>query len=110
MKSEPKLVKFYEERLVPDELKPLGKRLRDMLRAAIAILIQLKGGQELMSGQPHSRDAIALRNPYTDPLNFLQAELLQRVRAQAEGESCENLERALMITMAGIAAGMRNTG
>jgi phosphoenolpyruvate carboxylase len=47
-----------------------------------------------------------LRNIYTDPLNFLQAELLQRNR-QAQDEQ---LERAIMVTIAGIAAGMRNTG
>ena len=47
-----------------------------------------------------------LRNIYTDPLNYLQAELLQRNRAQPE----PFLEQAIMVTIAGIAAGMRNTG
>lgn len=63
-----------------------------------------------MSNHPQNKQAIALRNPYTDPLNVLQAELLYRVRHSEEGEDCENLEQALMITIAGIAAGMRNTG
>ncbi len=110
MKADPQLVSFYEDRLVPDALKPLGKRLRSMLLEAMDVLLELTGEDELMADQPQSRDAIALRNPYTDPLNFLQAELLQRVRAQAGGNACDNLEQALMITMAGIAAGMRNTG
>ncbi|MDG2325488.1 MAG: phosphoenolpyruvate carboxylase, partial [Halioglobus sp.] len=43
---------------------------------------------------------------YTDPLNFLQAELLKRNREMEEPDA----ERAIMVTIAGIAAGMRNTG
>ncbi len=110
MKAEPRLVKFYEERLVPETFHPLGEKLRNMLNDAIKVTLDLKEGKPLMSGQPHSREAIRLRNPYTDPLNFLQAELLQRVRAQRQGSVGADLEQALMITMAGIAAGMRNTG
>jgi phosphoenolpyruvate carboxylase len=50
---------------------------------------------------------MALRNPYTDPLHYLQAELMRRTRIQPDNQS---LEHALKVTMAGIAAGMRNTG
>ena len=85
------------------------EKLRAMLAENIEALFTLKDGEELMASQPLSREGIRLRNPYTDPLNFLQAELLQRVRAQEENQ-CDDLEQALMITMAGIAAGMRNTG
>jgi phosphoenolpyruvate carboxylase len=52
---------------------------------------------------------VAVRNPYTDPLHLLQAELLGRTRAQGQHVG-EDLERALLVTVAGIAAGMRNTG
>ncbi|MDP0590271.1 MAG: phosphoenolpyruvate carboxylase [Candidatus Endonucleobacter bathymodioli] len=110
MKADPYLVSFYEDRLVHDELKPLGKKLRSMLTESIEVLLSLKGGKGLMSSQPQSREAIRLRNPYTDPLNFLQAELLQRVRAKNEESDDNNLEQALMLTIGGIAAGMRNTG
>jgi phosphoenolpyruvate carboxylase len=47
-----------------------------------------------------------VRNPYVDPLNLVQASLLARVRASED----PRLIRALMITINGIAAGMRNTG
>lgn len=110
MKTDPQLAKYYEDRLVPQELKHLGERLRAMLASAIQVLIDLKGGDELMSSHPRIKEAISLRNPYTDPLNFLQAELLQRVRQQGDSGEAQQLEQALMITIAGIAAGMRNTG
>ena len=110
MKTDPQLARYYEEQLVPASLHHLGERLRLMLSSAIEVLLDLKGGDELMSSQPQIRAAIALRNPYTDPLNFLQAELLQRVRSDDSEDTPEALEQALMVTIAGIAAGMRNTG
>ena len=57
-------------------------------------------------------ESIQLRNIYTDPLNVLQAELLHRSRkAEEEGlDPDPRVEQALMVTIAGVAAGMRNTG
>lgn len=115
MKTDVQLAKYYEDQLVPDRLRYLGEKLRNMLSSVVEILLELKGGDELMSSDPLNKEAISLRNPYTDPLNFLQAELLHRVRSHEKiaGEDAEvgkELEQALMITIAGIAAGMRNTG
>ena len=109
MKADPLLAKYYEEQLVPDELTGLGEKLRQMLIDSERALLDLRG-EELMASQPQNRHAIVLRNPYTDPLNYLQAELLHRVRQTSVERSAQQLERALMITIAGIAAGMRNTG
>ena len=69
-------------------------------------MLEISGGDTLLADSPWIRESIQLRNIYTDPLNVLQAELLQRQRREPEGE----LEQAIMVTFAGIAAGMRNTG
>jgi phosphoenolpyruvate carboxylase len=53
------------------------------------------------------RRSINVRNPYVDPINLVQVELLRRSRS---GQADELLERALLVTMNGIAAGLRNTG
>ena len=68
--------------------------------------MEIHGVSALLADQPWTAESIRLRNIYTDPLNFLQAELLKRNREQEESQ----LERAIMVTIAGIAAGMRNTG
>ena len=109
LKTDPKLARFYEERLVPEELHDLGKQLRNMLRRSIEVMHEMKGGEAFMEGLPEIRQGIALRNPYTDPLNILQAELLNRSRKHPEGLE-DSLDQALMTTITGIAAGMRNTG
>ncbi|AEX99955.1 phosphoenolpyruvate carboxylase [Oceanimonas sp. GK1] len=108
LKADLGLAAYYDSVLVPEKLKPLGKRLRDELRASTELVLQLKEKSELLSSEPWIQESIKLRNPYTDPLNVLQAELLKRSREQ--GDIHPVLDQALMVTIAGIAAGMRNTG
>jgi phosphoenolpyruvate carboxylase len=106
------LAEYYDQRLVDTALWPLGKQLRDQLDADIKAVLTIANDAHLMADQPWIAESIALRNVYTDPLNVLQAELLQRSRAQeARGEEADpRVEQALMVTIAGVAAGMRNTG
>lgn len=109
-------VKEYEDLLVEDELKPLGQALRQRLESLVSHLLQLREQKILLEEVPLTRQAIHVRNPYIIPLHQLQAELLARVRACENEGQCpvdinpQTLERALMVTMAGIAAGLRNTG
>lgn len=107
-KSEPHLAKYYEDCLVSPELHHLGDELRKRLKQGKDVILDLTQSECLMSHNPWTRESMSLRNPYIDPLNFLQTELLARTRKE-EGAS-ENVELALMLTIAGVAAGMRNTG
>jgi len=107
-KAEPNLAKYYETCLVPEELHHLGKTLRKRLAMGIEVVLTLTQSKTLMELTPWNQESIRLRDPYIDPLNFMQAELLARTRK--DDNASGNVELALMITMAGVAAGMRNTG
>nr|WP_250885941.1 phosphoenolpyruvate carboxylase [Shewanella jiangmenensis] len=107
-KAEPNLARYYEECLVPEPLRHLGTTLRQRLALGIDAVLQLTGEDSLMAHTPWNRESVRLRNPYIDPLNFLQAELLGRTRR--EETPSEHVQLALMLTIAGVAAGMRNTG
>lgn len=99
---------YYEARLAEGaSLRELGVQLRQRLAGTLQALRALTGRADLLDNNPVMRWSIEVRNPYTDPLHLLQVELMQRLRAGAESEA---LESALMVTIAGIAAGMRNTG
>ncbi|GLT17881.1 phosphoenolpyruvate carboxylase [Vibrio zhanjiangensis] len=100
--------RYYDERLVEAKLLPLGEKLRQQLSQDIKAVLNVENNENLMQSDPWGQESIRLRNIYVEPLNMLQAELLYRNR-QNEATSPE-LEEALMITIAGIAAGMRNTG
>ena len=92
---------------MPADLQPLGDELRGRLDRAIGGILSVTGHEELVGDNPVLRRSINVRNPYVDPINLVQVELLRRSRS---GKADETLERALLVTMNGIAAGLRNTG
>ncbi|MEA1062695.1 phosphoenolpyruvate carboxylase [Erwinia sp. HR93] len=106
------LAEYYDQRLVQRELWSLGEELRQQLEKDIKVVLDIANDSHLMADLPWIAESIQLRNIYTDPLNVLQAELLHRSRyAQERGQEPDpRVEQALMITIAGVAAGMRNTG
>jgi phosphoenolpyruvate carboxylase len=105
-KSDPDIASYYDRLLVPDDLRPLGQELRASCQRTIEAVLRAKNESRLLDNDPELRSTISLRNPYVDPLNLLQAELLRRSR---QGDDAR-LADALLITVNGIAAGMRNTG
>ncbi|WP_323815820.1 phosphoenolpyruvate carboxylase [Cellvibrio sp. NN19] len=107
-KADGPICTYYEEQLVPVEYRGLGQQLRGDLEALEGLINKMKKQDALLTDDPMLRQSLELRKPYVDPLNYLQAELLKRYRS-SENIS-PDLERALKVTMAGIAAGMRNTG
>jgi phosphoenolpyruvate carboxylase len=88
--------------------------LRDsiLLEYALAVRqVRLAVGTELLESEPRLKRSIEVRNPYVDPIHIVQVELLRRYRqTPAEHPSRATLERALLLSIQGIAAGLRNTG
>jgi phosphoenolpyruvate carboxylase len=105
-KADLRLSSYYDATLVEDKLKPIGEDLRQQVRSDILTVLDIVDRQTLLEDQPWGRESIELRNIYTDPLNLLQAELLKRSRHFTN----RDIEHAIMVTIAGVAAGMRNTG
>lgn len=92
-----------------------GTRIFEQIKAeyelTIQMILQISGHKELMDAEPATKRAVKLRDRYIDPLNFLQVELLSRLRALPEGHPDEELLReAVILTINGIAAGLKNTG
>ena len=105
-KTDARIAAEYDRRLVPPHLRPLGTELRARLDRAIAGVLAVTGHSTLIESNPVLRRSIDVRNPYVDPINLVQIELLRRLRAQPD----ERVRDALLITINGVAAGMRNTG
>jgi phosphoenolpyruvate carboxylase len=105
-KSDREVARHYHEVLVPKDLAPLGLELLASHEITERAILAAKGGGNLLSSNAALRDTIDLRNPYIDPLHVLQVELLRRHRVQPEA----GLVDALLVTIHGIAAGVRNTG
>jgi phosphoenolpyruvate carboxylase len=72
------------------------------------VLLLITRDQELLDHKPTIQESVYRRNPYVDPLNFLQVELMKQLREQEEPN--EELLTEVLLTISGIAAGLRNTG
>ncbi|MGY8831660.1 MAG: phosphoenolpyruvate carboxylase [Pseudomonadales bacterium] len=108
-KADESIAQLYDERLVEPALRPLGEHLRGLLSQAVVAVLGLTGQSQLLAHSPETLESISVRNTYLDPLHLLQAELLARSRLR-DNQAESPLEQALLVSVAGIAAGLRNTG
>ena len=107
-KADPRMSEYYDDRLVEKKYLSFGKKLQKQLEKDIETTLKISGAEYLMQGLEELAENIAMRNIYTNPLNVLQVELLYRCRKDENHPN--DIEMALMVTISGIAAGMRNTG
>lgn len=106
-KASPDIAAFYDAALVPEHLRSIGVVLREDLARTERLLLQVTGHERLLETNPVLRRSIDVRNPYVDPINLVQAEVLRRLR---EPNADPALFEAFLSTVNGVAAGMRNTG
>jgi phosphoenolpyruvate carboxylase len=106
-KTDGRIAGEYDRQLVPADLQPLGAELRGRLDRAIAVILRVTGHGQLLEENPVLRRSIDVRNPYVDPINLVQVELLRRLRG---GDDDPRIRHAFEVTVNGIAAGLRNTG
>ncbi|GAB3050835.1 phosphoenolpyruvate carboxylase [Acinetobacter apis] len=112
-KSDADVALYYERRLTDNEnLRTLGDELRGRLQDAIDTLLKVKGESELLSQNEVLDQAMRVRKTYLMPLHLLQAELMRRRRDYLTHHQAEHtpIDHALMVSITGIAAGLRNTG
>ena len=111
-KSDTDITAYYEQRLLEpnSSMQKLSESLRARLAHVRDLVLHITDQNEILDRSPRLARTIALRNPYIEPLHGLQAELMQRNRDQKADDIPPHISRAMMTTMAGIAAGLRNTG
>lgn len=109
-KADPRISLAYDEKLVPQQLRHFGDALRTELDDSVKLLLKLLNQKSVMESDPQGAESMFIRAGYLQPLHYLQIELLSRIRQLEEDQHDATLERAMMVTIAGIAVGMRNTG
>jgi phosphoenolpyruvate carboxylase len=93
----------------PDSRERLFAPLAEELERAIKELVLIRDAKRLLDREPVLQASIDRRNPYVDPLSFVQIDLLRRMRRDGD-RAPDQLGRVSLLTVNGIASGLRNTG
>jgi phosphoenolpyruvate carboxylase len=101
-------IAHYYDALAPQGLRHVAEQIRAEYHAACAQVLAIKESRELLDSDPTLQRSIQLRNPYVDPMNLMQVDLLQRWRAG--GREDRDLFEALLASVGGIAQGLQSTG
>lgn len=106
-KTDLEIANRYVAALVPEANRHVLETLRSEAALTTEEVLGLRNHSELLEDTPLLLRTLGVRDVYLDPINYLQISLLERSRS---GEHSATLDRALLLTINGIAAGMRNTG
>jgi phosphoenolpyruvate carboxylase len=113
LKADLEIAALYVELVTDRELaNSLFATIREEYERTHEIILSISGHKALLEMEPVTQNAVHLRNPYIDPLNYIQVEMLRRLRSLPDPEDAEadSLREVVFLTINGIAAGLKNTG
>jgi phosphoenolpyruvate carboxylase len=112
-KADMGIARLYAGLVEEEEVRePIFSAILAEYQRASRWILRVTEQREILDNEPVLQRSVRLRNPYVDPLNFIQVTLLRRLRALSdpEGAEAQPLLQAIFLTINGIAAGLKNTG
>ena len=109
-KTDQRVIEFYEDCLADQELKKVGHNLRKKLSSLIDLNKKLIPSH-ILNQRKEFRKSIMVRDTYAETLNLLQADIMRKLNKKGlNKKQKETLMDAMIVTITGISAAMKNTG
>jgi len=109
-KADMRIAEVYAGLADPRAREQVFPAIRAEHERTVRAILRLTAQQELLEHAPWLQRSIRVRNPYVDPMNYAQVALLRRLRSRPDAADAEALRDAVLLSVNGIAAGLRNTG
>jgi len=109
-RADMEISKGYAELAGDQAGKTIHAQIQEEYELSKSLILEITGDDELLDTEPWLQKSIRVRNPYVDPMNRIQVELLKRFRSSTEEDDTETLAQAILQSVNGIAAGLQSVG
>jgi phosphoenolpyruvate carboxylase len=110
LKGDMAIASLYAELTDEETRAEVFSDLLDEYECTKRMVLAVTGYAELLENESWLQRSIKLRNPYVDPMNYIQVAALEQLREQPDGPTADELRAAILLSMNGVAAGLQNTG
>jgi phosphoenolpyruvate carboxylase len=101
---------LYAELADPRVAEVIFSDIKAEFELSREMLLKVTGTSEILETEPWLQHSIKVRNPYVDPMNYLQVALIRELRANPDHPELEKLQQTILLSINGIAAGLQNVG
>ena len=109
-RADMEIASLYAELADKEDADAIFTSIKDEFELSKKMLLAVTGTEDILDTEPWLQRSIKVRNPYVDPLNYMQVALLRKLRQDPEGPEAEHFRRCLIQSINGIAAGLQNVG
>lgn len=109
-RADMEIASLYAELAAKEDADVIFTDIKSEFALSKKMLLQVTGTEKILDTEPWLQRSIRVRNPYVDPLNYMQVALLRKLRNDPEGPEADHYRQCLIQSINGIAAGLQNVG